>query len=340
MNQKKPTIVDVAKHADVAIGTVSRFLNGLSIRDGNRRRIEASVSELGYSANMMARSMKTERTQSIGLLVPKFDEFNSAILTILVNELQACGYSLLTFHHGHQPKAMSEALEAAASRRIDGLILSGTEEIHEKAASLIDRGLPITLFNNDLPGLATDKVLVNDRRATADAVSRIIGFGHTRIGLVTGDLVEATANNRLQGYKDALAAANIPVDEALIYNTDWQSTGGHAATSKFLSMDDGPSAVFYSSYVLAIGALECMRSAGLTPGERLHLVSFDDPDLFSLTTPGITAIAQPTAAIARALAQITLSRLNGERDQAPRTITLDCDLMLRGSLGMNTGTPK
>ena len=138
----------------------------------------------------------------------------------------------------------------------------------------------------------------------------------------------------------ALAAANIPVDEALIYNTDWQSTGGHAATSKFPSMDDGPSAVFYSSYVLAIGALECMRSAGLTPGERLHLVSFDDPDLFSLTTPGITAIAQPTAAIARALAQITLSRLNGERDQAPRTITLDCDLMLRGSLGMNTGTPK
>ena len=149
--------------ADVAVGTVSRFLNGGNIRKSNRDRIEAAISELGFRANIVARAMKTERTKSVGLLVPVFDEFNSAILSVLVDELQSNGYSLLTFHHGHQPKAMSAALEAAASRRIDALLLSATEGIQADVERQIAGDLPITLFNNDLPEVAADRVLVNDR---------------------------------------------------------------------------------------------------------------------------------------------------------------------------------
>jgi DNA-binding LacI/PurR family transcriptional regulator len=98
-------------------------------------------------------------------------------------------------------------------------------------------------------------------------------------------------------------------------------------------MKHPPTAIFYSSYVLATGGLEFMRGAGLVPGKDMHVVSFDDPDYFSLLTPGITAVAQPVNAVAQALAELTISRLETDID-APRTVTLDCDFKLRGSLGL------
>jgi LacI family transcriptional regulator len=332
MTQRNPTILDVAKQADVAVGTVSRFLNGQNIREANRARIEAAISDLGYRTNVLARAMKTERTKSIGLLVPVFDEFNSAILTMLVDALQPQGYSLLTFHHGHDPQAMEEALTAAAARRIDALILSGTDSIADAACMQIGRGLPITLFNNNLPDVPADRVLVDDRFATAQAIGRMIEFGHKRIGFVAGDLFEATAQNRLNGYLDALSAAGLEVDQDLIWKQDWSRSNGHAATSSLCQSNEPPTAIFYSSYVLATGALDYMRSAQLVPGRHLDIVSFDDPDVFSLTTPGITAVAQPVQAVARALADLTISRLEGA-PETTRTVTLGCDLVLRGSLG-------
>lgn len=333
MNQRNPTILDVAKKAEVAVGTVSRFLNGGNIRKSNRDRIEAAVSELGFRANVVARAMKTERTKSVGLLVPVFDEFNAAILSVLVDELQANGYSLLTFHHGHQPKAMIEALEAAASRRIDALLLSATEGIKDDVERQIAGDLPITLFNNDLPEVAADRVLVNDRVGTAQAVRRIAEFGHERIGFVSGDLIESTARNRLDGYLDTMQELGLAVDEGLVWKQDWSRSNGHAATRAFCEMKYPPTAIFYSSYVLATGGLEFMRGAGLLPGKDMHVVSFDDPDYFSLLTPGITAVAQPVNAVAQALAELTISRLETDID-APRTVTLDCDFKLRGSLGL------
>lgn len=332
MTQRNPTILDVAKKADVAVGTVSRFLNGQNIREANRVRVEAAIADLGYRANVLARAMKTERTKSIGLLVPVFDEFNAAILSVLVDALQPHGYSLLTFHHGHQPKAMAEALDAAASRRIDALLLSCTESIQTEVDHQISRGLPITLFNNDLPKIATDRVIVNDRAGTRNAVTRMIEFGHTDIGFVTGDLYESTAKNRLEGYFDALKAAGLPVREDLIWRQDWNRSTGHTATRMFDEMANPPSAIFYSSYVLATGGLDYMRETGIAPGQRMDVVSFDDPDFFSLTTPDITAVAQPVEAVARALADLTISRLEGTVD-TPRTVSLGCELVLRGSLG-------
>lgn len=332
MVQRNPTILDVAKHADVAVGTVSRFLNGQKIREGNRARIQAAITDLGYRANVLARAMKTDRTKSIGLLVPVFDEFNAAILTTLVDALQPLGYSLLTFHHGHDPRAMSEALRDSAERQIDALLLSGTDSISDDVCEQIERGLQITLFNNDLADVPADRVLVDDRVATKQAVARMIEFGHERIGFVTGDLFETTAQNRLEGYLDALRDAGIDVDEQLIWRQDWSRSNGHAATSSLLQLDLPPSAMFYSSYILATGGLEYFRRAGLVPGQHVDIVSFDDPDYFSLTTPGITAVAQPAQAIAQALADLTISRLDGAIDK-PRTVTLSCDLVLRGSLG-------
>ncbi len=337
---KKPTILDVAERAGVAVGTVSRFINGQKLRQGNRARIEQAIAELGYRANTLARAMKTERTDTIGFIVPLFDEFNASILTILVDELSARGYSLLTFNHAHKAEAMRDALESAASRRIDGIILSGNADIAETVQGLLDNDMPVVIFNNDIPGISTDKVLVNDRAATAEAIGRLIAFGHRSIGFVTGDLGVSTGENRLAGYMDALGAAGIEREERLIHRGNWSRLDGHSAVDAFLAQDNPPSAVFFSSYNMTIGGLECMRAQGKTPGEDLDLVSFDDPDVFSLTTPGITAIQQPTAAVARYLTELMLTRLDGSAPDTARNVLLDCDLKLRGSVGPHKNEKK
>lgn len=330
---KKPTILDVAERAGVAVGTVSRFINGQKLRQGNRARIEQAIAELGYRANTVARAMKTERTHTIGFIVPRFDEFNAAILTILVEELSARRYSLLTFNHADRADATREALESAASRRIDGIFLSGTADITETVQGLLDNDMPVVIFNNDIPDVSTDRVLVNDRAATAEAIGRLIAFGHRRIAIVTGDLRVSTGENRLAGYLDALKAAGIEAEDELVHQGNWSRLDGHAAVNGFLTRDHPPSAVFFSSYNMTIGGLECLRAMGKTPGEDLDLVSFDDPDVFGLTTPGITAIQQPTTAVARYLTELMLTRLDGSAPDTARNVLLDCDLKLRGSVG-------
>ncbi|AEV39790.1 periplasmic binding protein/LacI transcriptional regulator (plasmid) [Pseudovibrio sp. FO-BEG1] len=331
---KKPTILDVADTAGVAVGTVSRYLNDQRIRKDNRTRIEQAIADLGYRANTLARAMKTERTNTVGYLVPKFDEFNSGILTQLVRSLRARGYSIVTFHHSDEADAINEALESASSRRIDAIILSGTHEVTEKVQELLTGEQPVIIFNNDVPGVETDKVLVNDEAAAQDAVSRMIDFGHTRIGVVTGDLNGSTGQNRLQGYKKAHEQAGLSVDEELVYVGNWGQLDGYTAMDRFLGMENPPSAVFFSNYLMTIGGLDCLSSNGKQVGKDIDLVTFDDPDMFRLIPPGITAIEQPIEQIARHLTEIVLSRLDGTAPDHPRNIRVNCALKLRGSLGV------
>lgn len=329
---KKPTILDVAETAGVAVGTVSRMLNSQPIRKDNRLKIEQAIAELGYKTNTLARAMKTEKTQTVGFLVPAFDEFSSAILSELVRRLRYFGYSVVTFHHSDETDAIVEALDSASSRRIDAVILSGTDQVKSKVEEIIASGLPVLFFNNDIPGIDTDKVLVNDRVGMKTAVGRMLEFGHERIGFVTGDLDTTTGRNRLAGYRDAFKEAGRMVEEDLIYRGTWNQIDGYDAVKQFLLMDTPPTALLSSSYRMTIGMLDCLREHQLTIGTDLDLVSFDDPDMFRLISPGITAIAQPTMHIAKLLCDLVLSRLDGSAPAHMRSVGLDCDLALRGSL--------
>jgi LacI family transcriptional regulator len=329
--RRPATILDVAKTANVAVGTVSRYLNGYTIRRGNREQIEAAIEALNYRRNAVAAAMKSDLSHLVGLLVPTFDEFHGVLLQHLSRAIRRDGRALLIYCHGADPKIMEEALDYFATQRIDALIMTGAEEVYDRVDELIGSGLPVVFYNNDLKGLPADRVFVENRKASQRAVRHLLDLGHRRIAILSGDQHDSSGLERYLGYVDALGERGIPVDPQYVMQGGWSVLGGADGIKRLLELDEPPTAIFSASYPMTVGALKCLKEHGRkVPGE-ISLVSFDDVPLFGLHEPGITAVAQPVEGIAEAIASVIAARLAQPGPTASRTIHLDCDILLRGS---------
>jgi LacI family transcriptional regulator len=329
--RRQPTIVDVAEAAGVAVGTVSRYLNGMPVRRANRAQIEEAVVRLRYKRSAVAAAMKTDLTHIVGLMVPVFNEFHSELLEQLSISIRNTGRALLTYCHGAEPKLMKEALDFFAAQRIDALIMSGVEELYEQVDELIGEGTPVVFYNNDIRGLPADRVFVDNRAVTQRAVTHLIDLGHRRIAILSGNHRDSSGIERFEGYAAALAEHSIALEPAYVAPGNWSVDGGHNALAHLLELKQPPTAVIAASYPMAIGALGLLKEQGKRVPEDLSLISFDDVPLFRLHEAGITAIAQPLHKIADSITSALQARLSDTDDERPRTVTLNCDIILRGS---------
>lgn len=329
--RRPATIVDVAEAAGVAIGTVSRYLNGLSVRRANRDEIEAAIQRLDYKRNAVAAAMKTDLTHVIGLMVPRFDEFHGIMLEHLSIAIRRTGRALLTYCHGADPKLMQEAIDFFAGQRIDALIMTGEDELYEQVDGLIGQGTPVIFYNNDIRGLAADRVFVDNLQASRRAVNHLLDLGHTRVGIISGNHHDSSGRERFEGYAAALADHGITPNPRYVAYGAWLIDGGYNALADLMALEEPPTAVFAASYPMATGALGWLKEQGKRVPDDLSLISFDDVPLFRLHEAGITAIAQPVAKIAETITAALVARLADAVVERPRTVTLDCDIILRGS---------
>lgn len=336
--RRQPTIIDVAEAAGVAVGTVSRYLNGYAIRRGNREQIEAAIEALSYRRNAVAAAMKTDMTHMIGLLVPSFDEFHAVMLEHLARSVRQTGRALITYCHGNDLRIMGEALDFFATQRVDALIMDGAPEIRDKVEALLGQGMPFVFYNNEIQGLAADRVMVENRAASLRAVGHLLDLGHERVAILAGNLNDSSARLRLEGYEQAFHERGKRVDPAYVCRGDWRTDNGYRVIKELMALPAPPTAVFTSNYGMAVGVMRWMRDQRLHIPDDLSLVSFDDVELFRLHEAGITAIAQPLARIADAITSLLVQRLGDPDDRAVRTIMLDCDIILRGSTKRLAGT--
>jgi LacI family transcriptional regulator len=325
------TVIDVAKAANVAIGTVSRYLNGQTIRRSNREQIEQAIQELGYRRNVAAASIRTDLTHMIGFLVPTFDEFHARMLEHLANSVRRTGRALLTYCHGGDPRIVAEALDFFAAQRVDGLVMDGTAEVYDRVDDLIEHDVPIIFYNNDVRGLAADRVMVENQRASHRIVSHLIDLGHRRIGILTGDPRNSSGIERLAGYEQALRDRGIAIEPALAARGNWVIDGGYEATKRLMTSDNPPTAIFSANYGMAIGALSWLKENGRHVPDDVSLASFDDVPVFRLYEAGVTTVAQPVAKIAETITDILVERLADPSSGVTRSVVLECDIILRGS---------
>jgi LacI family transcriptional regulator len=331
--RRPATIVDVAEHAGVAIGTVSRYLNGHPIRRGNRDQIEEAIEALGYRRNAVAAAMKTDLTNVVGFLVPPPSEFHTAVLEHLSRTMRPSGRALLTYCHNVDDASLVEALDFFEGHRVDCLVMGGEEDAADHIRHLVKSGMPVILYDNDVRGIPVDRVFVENRAASFRAVSHLIDIGHTDIGCVTGSLHDSAGRDRYEGYVQALKSRGLEVNPDYAVDGEWNETKGYSAMLRLLSLERPPTAVFSCNYNMTVGGLRLLKEHGLKVPDDLSLVSFDDVPLFSLHEAGITAVAQPVAKIAETIASIISSRLSGGggASHEPHNITLNCDIILRGS---------
>lgn len=328
---RQPTVVDVAEAAGVAVGTVSRFINGHAIRTANRDRIERAIADLGYHRNAVASAMKTDISHMVGLMVPALSEFHAGLLEQLSRRIRRTGRAVVSYSHDTDPRSMIEGLEFFASHRVDALIMDGTGVPREKLVQLANSGLNLVFYDNDIEGIPADRVFVENRKASARAVEHLIELGHERIATITGDLQTSAGALRYAGYCDALSAHGIALDPELAVEANWGESQGYTAARALFSLPRPPTAIFSANYNMTIGLLIWMREHDLRTPRDVSLISFDDVPAFTIHEAGITAVDQPLGKIADAITTLLAARFARPTMMGRHTVMIDCDIILRGS---------
>ncbi|MDI7277229.1 MAG: LacI family DNA-binding transcriptional regulator [Anaerolineae bacterium] len=327
-----PTIREVAKKAGVAAITVSRVINQSGyVSDETRRRVEAAIAELDYVPNVLARGLRSSRTHTLGLLVT--DITNAFWTTVARGAEDAAvrhGYSVFLCNTDEDVAKQEQYLRALLSHRVEGLIIAPASSDRGTLAALERARLPFVIVDRRMPGAAADLVLGDSIGGARQLVEHLLARGHRRIAHLGGPAGVSTADDREQGYRQALAEAGIAADPRLVLRGDYKLESGHRLMGQLLELSPLPTAVFAANNVLAVGALVTLREKGLRVPEDVAVVCFDDLPQASLIDPFLTVAAQPAYEFGTAAVELLLARLANPR-RPPQTVVLPVELLVRRS---------
>ena len=227
-SRRQPTIVEVADRAGVAIGTVSRYLNGQPVRASNRSQIAHAINELGYRRNALAAAMKSDLTNTVGFMVPNISEFHAAVLEHLSRLMRQQGRALLTYCHSDDSASVSDLLDFFDSHRVDCLVMDGRADAVDRIQEFIDAGTPVIFYDNDADGPAADRVFVENRAASFRAVSHLLDIGHTKVAVITGDTKVFAGRERYEGYRQALISRGIEINSDYVLDSHWSENEAYS----------------------------------------------------------------------------------------------------------------
>jgi DNA-binding LacI/PurR family transcriptional regulator len=319
-----PTIDEVAAAAGVSKTTVSHVLSGnRPVAAATRARVEQVIAELGFRPSSVARSLKFSRSHTVALVVPDVtNPFYPALARGLQGSLEADGYlNLLADTHGDPGRERVFVADAVA-RRVDGIVLAGLALSADDLASTVRAGIPVVSVGGQLADSAIDVVTADDAQIAVDAVRYLAGRGHDRIATVAGAQSNPPGRARLEGYRRGLAEAGLAGDQQLQVVSDWTRDGGFEATAGLLALASPPTAVFCANDLMAIGALDAARAAGVEVPHRLAVVGVDDIDAAALVDPPLTTMKIPAFDIGHTAGSLLLERIRAPRRHIPRRSVL------------------
>lgn len=334
MTRKGVTLKDVAAAANVSRATAARALNSYGyVGDETATRVLEVADALGYRANRVAQALRRGQLPIVGFLPGDIQNaFFARIAHDLEAELRRHGHNLLIASSEESVEQERELLDSLRSLSVRGFILAPTSTSdNQHIVSLAREGSPIVLIDRVAENVRCDSVVVDNEGGARQAVEYLIANGHRRIALLRDDSRIFTAQERLAGYRNALQAHGIALDESLIEVS--RSTVQHAieATIRLFSRRDRPTALFTVDSLMTQGALLALRSLGIAIPRDVSLVGFDDFDLATFTDPQITVVEQPIAEIGPLAARMLLDRLEGKKDP-PRHVRFSTRLLIRGSV--------
>ncbi|MFH8440965.1 LacI family DNA-binding transcriptional regulator [Streptomyces sp. NPDC018026] len=326
------SIKDVAAEAGVSVATVSRALNGHpSVSVAARARVLAAVETLSYRPNALARSLRTDQTRTLGLVIsdvmnPYFTELARSV----EEEARALGYSVIIGNADERPDLQDHHVTTLLDRRIDGLLVSPTDGGSPRMLDAALAGTPMVFVDRWIPGVDVPVVRSDGRTAVRDLVAHLHGLGHRRLAIIAGPAATTTGRERVDAFREALGAYGLALPEAYIGQGDFQAGSGRRVTEGFLDLPEPPEVVFAADNLMALGALDAVRARGLRVPEDVGLAAFDDIPWFVHTDPPVTAIAQPTRELGRAAVRALVERIAGRTGES---VTLPARLVVRRSCG-------
>lgn len=327
------TIKDVARAAGVSVATVSRALNGTEkITPETRQRVLAVAQEMRFTPSSAARSLITRRTHAVGALLPDlYGEYFSELIRGMDLKARARGLHLLV-SSSHGDASEAAAALRAMHGRVDGLLVMSP---HLNTAALADNlppGLPVVLISTRLPDSGVSSFAV-DNHAGAFAMTRhLISRGHRRIAFIAGPENNYEAQERLRGYRSALAEL-LPKARELVFAGDFNEESGWRAGSEIATMAERPQAVFAGNDMMAIGCLAALADAGLRVPQDVALAGFDDIPIARYVSPPLTTVRVRIAELGSLALDRLASAIENPGRSAAHHQTLRAELVVRQSCG-------
>nr|WP_145552878.1 LacI family DNA-binding transcriptional regulator [Variovorax boronicumulans] len=325
------TIKDVARAARVSVTTVSHVVNKTRfVSEEGRHRVEQAIRELGYVPSAVARSLQRSATNTLGMLIPNSSNpYFAEIVRGIEDRCFGAGYNLVLCNTDDEPRRQGMVLQVLAERRVDGLIVVSSGEDPALPGLLAGLRMPTVMVDREIDTLPCDLVETAHMQGALLAVQHLATLGHRRIACIGGPAGVATADQRAEGWRMALATLGLP-SAGLLHAGDFTSEGGYAAMHAILRQTPRPSAVFVANDLMAIGALCAAHECGVSVPDDLSLVGFDDIELARFACPPLTTVAQPKQRIAAMAVDMLLERIEGRRQDA-RKVVLQPELRVRAS---------
>lgn len=335
MLKKKLSIVDIANKLNISKTTVSFILNGRAkekrISEELVERVLKFVEEVGYKPNSLAKSLRTGKSNIIGLIVENIsDHFFANIARYIEDRAYKNGYKIIYCSTDNDASKTSELIAMFRDRHVDGYIIAPPPGAEEEIAALIKDELPVVLFDRYFPGIDTSYVVTDNLYGTYNATQYFIDHGYKKIAFITFSSHQTQMQARMEGYEKALKEHNLtPYIKEVDFNQDSQFIID--PIHDFLK-DQKFDAILFGTNRIGVCGLKVINNLGIKVPDDVAVISFDDYDVFELYSPSITAIAQPIEEIADNVISILLNKMNTPAAaRKNQEITLHTELKVRGS---------
>jgi LacI family transcriptional regulator len=323
------TIRDVAAQAGVSVATVSKVINGrYGVAADTTARVQAVINDLGYQASLVAQSLRNHRTNVIGILVADLEPFSAELLKGAADAIRGSGFEMVVYsagglahdHVGWERRYLS---------RLSGTLIDGAVLVTPTVVD-VNYGAPIVAIDphtgqSELPTIDSDNL-----RGGQLATAHLLGLGHRRIGMLSGRPDLESSRLREQGYRQAMAAAGLPVSEDLVLVGGYDAQASAECTRTLLTSADPPTAIFAANDVSAIAAIQAAVGLGLRVPADLSVVGFDNIPESALCSPPLTTVNQPIRKMGERSIQLLLQLMRGDHVEHTH-ITLQTDLVVRRS---------
>ena len=332
----KINIKTVASKAGVSTATVSRALADFKgMRENTRKKVLNAIKDLNYEVDSVARSLRQNKTNTIGIIVSNvLSPFYSIIAKSVEDKALESEYKLILCNGDDDPSKELEYLKILKSNKVDGIILTPTGRNADYINNIIEAGINVVLLDRMVEGVNCDSVLVDNYKGSYTAIKYLTGKGYRRIAFIGGYTDRTTGRQRLAGYNNAIKDAGLKINNDLIKIGDFKKESGMKLTREILEKSYRPDAIFAANIDMTLGCLIAIREAGLSIPEDIAIVGFDDPDWSTIVEPPLTVISQPVYDLGSTAAELLIKNISNKRDNSDRkpcTITLNTDLIIRNS---------
>jgi LacI family transcriptional regulator len=304
-------IKDVAEKAGVSITTVSHVINETRyVSDDLKSRVLKTMEALNYRPNTLARSLRSGRSRTIGLVIPDISNLFFADISRKIEDKGfEYGYSVILCNTDDDFEKESRYIDVLLEKQVDGIIFISAGTSKQNSLNKMGMGIPIVIADRDIPSLTSDVVLIDNHEGGYKATIYLISLNHKRIACITGPSLMTPSALRVEGYKHALIESGIKIDDSLICQGDFRYESGEYCMRNLLNLSNPPTAVFVCNDMMALGAFRAIHESGKKIPEDISIIGFDNIPLSQTSYPTLTTMAQPTEDMANMAVDILVDRI-------------------------------